>query len=1278
MLHAPQTAHAWAEDAPAAAADSSQPLEFRVRLAWGGGQPLSLAGTVRLSEGELAEPQPLGIEVDEPGSMWLAGGQLWIEPGRGRTFDGVDLTVRAPLSAKLQFTLADSATEARIEFDVALDQLIRESVVRDLDSTGNRMVLRRAPGDRLHVRLVDPALVYRPGQTVALEVEPRLFGPEATGRARVRLQLRDGQARQLWSTDADVLLDASGGVAEPTTFDCPLPEREGVYDLQFELSTARVPLAPVLKQVVASRRVQVIVVAENLPAPARPPTAATLVATLDPAHPHWWERIAQVPGLTALKRGPWGTPEARPQSHPLGTLLELPPAAEPGGPSWQAYPLEISEPGVPHLIEVDFAGDVPQSVGLSVVEPSATGGTSNVGLDSGFYTSADSPEGGALLTHRLLCWPRTKTPTLLVTNRGDQSSAVYGTIRVRAYQTGLPVALAEDASPARAGAPRRLLAGYLDRPLFTENFGAAEAVDPPSGRSLDDWNTFYQGGTRLTEYLRHVGFNAVLLSVWADSSALYPSALLDSTPRYDTGAFFATGQDPVRKDVVELLFRLFDRANLTLVPTLHFTAPLPQVEALRRQGGRETVGLELVDRGGRRARTQPSAAGRHGPGYNALDPRVQKAMLDVIGELVDRYGGHPSFGGVAVALSADSSAQLPGLDWGYDDATIARFEQATGLELTARGPERFAQRAALLNGQHRQTWVDWRAAMVSDFYRRAEQRVAAAHPGARVFVAGIDPFGSEELQAELRPTLPPRKSIEEALREAGIDPDLGAKVPGVVLLRPHYLEPPGSVARQAIELRVNDALDLDRRLRTASTPGSLFFHPPQRLRLTPTIERSPLGERPLQLVSQLVPAGVQNRRRFVHSVAALDAQVMCDGGWLLPLGQEDSLADVVATYRRLPAVAFQTVPVDAQPITVRTAVTGGRTYVYLVNDSPWQTEVSLAMSTPATCPVQDVAGRRSFAEVENAGPAASWRVELKPWDLVAVSLPGESASVRDVRVALPNDAREELAARLDRLQVRAMALAQQPPLDALDNPDFELPANTDGSIAGWESDARGGAELNVDPMTPDERNQVVRLHSAGGTGTVLRSAPLNVPDTGRLGVWVWLRSTQAAAEPQVRIALEARDRGRVFYRYATVGHGESVVRVGPGWQQFFAQFDDLPLSGLDDLRVRFELRGPGEVWLDDVALYSLNFAEPERVELFKIITSAQLKLQNGAWSDCLRLLDSYWPRYLEAHVELSAAQLAERTAQRPRPAAPAAPPAEADRGGVLRKIQSWLPSRFFR
>ncbi|HEX4131471.1 MAG TPA: hypothetical protein VHZ24_15635, partial [Pirellulales bacterium] len=46
----------------------------------------------------------------------------------------------------------------------------------------------------------------------------------------------------------------------------------------------------------------------------------------------------------------------------------------------------------------------------------------------------------------------------------------------------------------------------------------------------------------------------------------------------------------------------------------------------------------------------------------------------------------------------------------------------------------------------------------------------------------------------------------------------------------------------------------------------------------------------------------------------------------------------------------------------------------------------------------------------------------------------------------------------------------------------------------------------------------------------------------------------------------------------------------------------------------------------------LDFSDGERLELSKIITLAEYKRKNGELSECLRLLDSYWPRFLMAHV----------------------------------------------
>ena len=81
-----------------------------------------------------------------------------------------------------------------------------------------------------------------------------------------------------------------------------------------------------------------------------------------------------------------------------------------------------------------------------------------------------------------------------------------------------------------------------------------------------------------------------------------------------------------------MLFRIFDREGLQLIPAVQFVGPLPQLETLRREDP-DIVGLEWIGPDGLptvdKARSRPTAVAA----YNPLHPRVQQAMLAVIHEL---------------------------------------------------------------------------------------------------------------------------------------------------------------------------------------------------------------------------------------------------------------------------------------------------------------------------------------------------------------------------------------------------------------------------------------------------------------------------------------------------------------------------------------------------------------------------------------------------------------------------------------------------------------------
>src|SRR5205814_1092185 len=156
-------------------------------------------------------------------------------------------------------------------------------------------------------------------------------------------------------------------------------------------------------------------------------------------------------------------------------------------------------------------------------EPNAAGQVQPIGLDSGVIVPREATtEPKTWAKHRLVIWPRTKTPVLLLTNRTENGPAYFGKIRVLSGPAHLP-ALDPIRSPANN---ERLFVANWQRPLIPENFSANEQIDQWSGRTLDDWQTFYEAASRMIEYVRYSGFNAVSIPVLADGSTLYPSDYL--------------------------------------------------------------------------------------------------------------------------------------------------------------------------------------------------------------------------------------------------------------------------------------------------------------------------------------------------------------------------------------------------------------------------------------------------------------------------------------------------------------------------------------------------------------------------------------------------------------------------------------------------------------------------------------------------------------------------------------------------------------------------------
>jgi hypothetical protein len=1033
-------------------------------------------------------------------------------------------------------------------------------------------------------------------------------------------------------------------------------------------------------QVFASRDVEFVVID---PAAKLPPLVDQWLSVLsvDPANPSWWQRLPTWAQVSRLRgRPPGAVGNVRPVVRPgaTGDLVELPPAPAEGDPYWQAYTLPVKEPGKPHLVEVEYPAGREQHLSISVIEPDAAGRVMSPSVDAGVFTAADSAAEGSTAVSRIVFWPRTRSPQLLLVNQHPSQPAQFGKLTLLQQD-------AAAAAPEATDQPsdERLVAGYLAAPDFAANFGAAEVRDEPSGLSIQGWSTFLEGAQRLAQYLKFSRYNGALLTVAADGSAIYPSRVLSPSPRYDTGIMASRAQDPTRKDVLEMLLRIFDREGLRLVPTLQLATPLPRLEELRVGQDSCTSGFAPVDHTGQTwlKRNAPSAG--LAPYYNPLNETVQAEVSRLVEELTHRYGSHQSLAGVGLQLSSEGYGMLPGIAWGLDDDTMQKFTEDTHVELPAGdGAERFYRRAEELVRTHRRQWQNWRSDKLAEFYSRLGENLTRERDDLQLVLTTENLFAGPLLQRRLREAVSGGVQLDQALRDHGLDLAKLDQQPQITVLGSYRLDSDSQVWRQALDLRQNAATEQGEYLPLNKERGVLVYHLPKSRRLASFDQLSPYGSgrTHLSLASQSLLSGATARRTLVTALAREDARVVVDGGLRLPLGQHAQVRDLLETIQQLPDVNSQVRAQAKQPLVMRVYRSEDSTTVLVLNESPWPLGVRLSLDSVGDCAwrsLGEFAGASSDQPVSRSGTlpggAQLWEVELAPYDLKAWTFATGKLRIAEPLISLDELARSQLQRRIEEIESRTGNLNIQRPYLQLQNPGFEM-QEAGERIFGWQTPggAPGAVSLVSDEAHAGDR--ALRIKNEGAAGVAVESHLFPMPKTGQLVVGAFVKGRNVGPDAQLHIVLEDGQNGRGYLQYATLNAAQLAAS---DWTRYEFPVDDIPFEGGGQLRIRFQLFGRGEVLIDDVELYDLRFDSARRGALVKRVYAAKTALEENQFVDCQRLVDGYWSRYLVEFVppvETGGASLAKQ------PPAPN-PPDEAEEAkrelsesrGFGGRLRNWMP-----
>jgi hypothetical protein len=1203
------------------------PSDLKLRFAWGGGLPQKWQGKISIENGSFTSSRVLSITSDAPSTVVRRGKELKINHRISTSYGGVDVAIETSdeTTVRVQLTSESGEKFERVWTQKQLSEGVNESV----DSQQNRLSISRTPGDKVRVLINRNHLVFEPGETWQFETMLQRCGFSDQKLSAKFMWKQSGVSLPVQGTPKEFDTDTEGSSA-PQMTEIAVPQTEGVHNLWIEVepSVRKSTFGQFRKAKSLTRCVQIVVVA---PSRDRSEASAPWKA---------WQTFTPEE-LRGGYRGGWPVPRLRSTSEPVrkGAMAVVEtansePALEMDPKASLTIPVQRPETGNttgPIRVSIQYRSIPGTKLGVNYLSS-----TQQVlhGKDSGVSVPV-SQASEQWLTHSFYVWPEKESGFLFIVNDADLKAKI-GNISLEAGPSRLPEPLrSSEASSNRAipKSPHRLRMACLESPDFGGLFQAQRVIDSVTGQALDDWGTFFDSIDRLTQHLKAHSYDGAFVTIAADGSAIFPSGGLATGPRFDSGAFASNGCDPVQKDVVELMLRIFDREGLKLVPVLTLNSTLEQLETLRES---KSMSFDLISDEGVVAGFDQRLL----PVYNPLDRTLQGTCTAAIRQITGRYESHPSFSGLALACRPDCCTLLPGSRHGFDNITLQRFLQSENIEESGFDPNTLLIEAP--ENPVSEAWTSWRARQMTRWY---EDMAAILKNSQRsLFILPIDVYRRQEFVSSMSPSLHRAGDFAKVMQNSGLGFGAEEGPNGIIVLSSEEIAPGHPLSRKRTEMNIKQSRSTEQYLAETAS-GVVFAHRGNWRSIDTGINVSGLSKSTRKQLYSL--AGSSNRRRYIEAIRRFDCRMFVESGFSLPSGSEDELESLIGILQDLPAKRFEDIgDCRSGPVCMRQLSLDGEHFFYAINDSPWPVEVTAwlgqkqlpqvlqasANANGKAAPLRTLAGKDVLLEQKDG--RTQMQIFLEPWSMYAAAAQTNSTfnpyAIDSFQVSLPDGVDSQLRKRLHQLKSKLAKAKTSQPLTQLLNGGFESFVNPDQS--GWEFGNHSEANFELD--STDYRDGRVSLSmQTSGKPVWIRSNVIDFPETGRLSVSAWLRTTDTDNVPQPRISLEGNSDGRNFYQFGAIGSGDETAPTIDGtWKRYVVHFDDLP-NDLTDMRVGFDLMENGQVSVDQVEVYDRWFDENDSVAMTQLLASADSLLQNEESIDgARRVLESYWVQFLDQYI----------------------------------------------
>lgn len=698
-------------------------VDLNLRIVWGGPTPANYIGTLELDGGTIACTQQLGIDSNDPSFLLKdAAGKLAIHDKKTR-FGGCDLHVQSKSNnrLKLQLQIEDEETSQTIvkEFAWNLKSLRDGPDVQELGINGCRISIDRVPGDRLRVATSRSHLVYNSEEPLSLQIQPNGL-PWLSSHCNFECALvRLDDDSLVYRKSKQVVLDGFGN-GEPYDVLSVAPKDEGVYELRFKMEPKRIMPGIILKYPSIERSVQ-FVVYNNLPA-SKP---AQVLSRASDNEDSGWQPKLQPPlsafesqSLTSRLAGRIDNSRRFPFLEIARTFSVLPKDAtqEPKAVNTDStlsipagavahVSLNNMSPGDLHRLSVySLSSNAAFRVAIhsKATHDSKSDFIANEVFDASIPRSLDR---AAKLSNDnteenfdLLFWPNSQAAQLEITNLNPNGALEVESVFVDVWNE--PTA-GPKAKLASFLSPSSIL--EIQSPNVRGAFGAEPVSNATGKRFYDEWQQFLRFAKQSAVYCKANGFESLAMTVHAEGCSLFPTTKLSANARFDTGTFSSEGRDPIRKDVVELMYRVLSRYGVEFIPMLELGSPIRDVEeAFTKVDSKELFQHRDASLAHSGSVTQL---------YNPFCPRVQQAIAVALEDFESRYRSQPNYRGFALRASQETHFVLSLPVEQTNPLILDRFAASVAGNL----PKDSSQREQFISQRLQGAYSIWHQEAVSEF-----------------------------------------------------------------------------------------------------------------------------------------------------------------------------------------------------------------------------------------------------------------------------------------------------------------------------------------------------------------------------------------------------------------------------------------------------------------------------------------------------------------------------------------------------------------------------------